>query len=97
MSVYGQTKNAALQAVATQVYQSLNCASSQPMVAQLEAAQKNPEVVSKTKAAGGQVSGQAAGGGYGLQFQTMQLPVSFCQLVALDSPVKGKSLSCGDS
>lgn len=95
-TVTGQTTNVELQKIATSVYDSLDCSKSESMQAQAQTIAKSPELASKVKAIGGTLTTNTVGGATDIQLVVVK-DRSACQVLAMDSPMKGKSLNCGNA
>jgi hypothetical protein len=91
-TVTGSTSNAQLKAMATKVYQSLDCGGSAPLNTQLEAAATGQTLKQEAAAAGVTTKASGAAGGYTL---TLTKGDSGCQVLTLNSPPI-KSLTCTD-
>lgn len=93
-TVDGNTDNQELLALATQVYESLQCGSSQTLDSQLSAAAGSPEVTQAASAAGLSVSVDSAAGGTVMQLVQLE-DRSVCNITVIDD-LDAKTLSCGD-
>ena len=91
----GESGNAEMQALATSVYEGLDCASSESLADQLTAAAEDPAFEEKVSKAGLTLSSGEAAGGVSLSLVDTD-SLSACIVTVLDSP-KGKTLNCGDS
>lgn len=94
--VSGKTSNAALQALGTSVYNSLDCSNPESMAAQAKAIGTSPGLAAKVKAINGTVSGSAISNAYSIQIVVLA-DRSTCQILGVDSPYRGKSLTCGNA
>jgi hypothetical protein len=91
-AVDGTTSNTDLQALAYEVYASLECGTDEPLGDQLEAASKSADFQAKAEAAGATVNvGSAAGG----TVMSLVVDTSGCNVTVLDS-ANAKSMSCLD-
>lgn len=88
----GQTKNSEMQAVATEVYESLDCGADVPLDDQLRALGRDQQVVSQAKAAGATISVDSAAGGTVLK---LVAGTSGCTVTVLDAST-AKMLVCAD-
>ncbi len=95
-TVTGKTTNVELQKIATSAYESLDCSKSESMQAQAQAIAKSPEFTAQVKAIGGTVTTNNVGGATDIQLVVVK-DRSACQVLAMDSPMKGKSLNCGNA
>lgn len=94
--VSGTTSNAKLQALGMSVYDSLDCSNPEPMAAQAKAIATSPGLAAKVKAIDGTVTGSAISGAYSIQLVVLS-DRSTCQILGVDSPVRGKSITCGNA
>lgn len=88
----GSTKNTAMQELAVQVYESLQCGTSTPLPDQLKAAGADPEIKAQAKAAGATLKVDSAAGGTVMQLVAGR---SGCTVTVLDS-MDAKTGSCLD-
>lgn len=93
-TVDGTTANAAMQAVATQVYESLQCGGEQTLDEQLIAAGESNSVKTTAEAAGLTVSVNSAAGGTVMQLAQVE-DRSACTITVIDN-LEAKTLSCAD-
>jgi hypothetical protein len=90
--VDGSTANAALQSLATEVYASLQCGTSESLPDQLKAMGTDPAIQAKAKDGGITVSVDSAAGGTVMQ---LTAGTSGCNVTVLDS-ADAKTMSCLD-
>lgn len=90
--VTGSTSNAALQSLATEVYSSLQCGTSESLPDQLKAKGDDPAIQAKAQEGGISVSVDSAAGGTVMQLVS---GTSACTVTVLDS-TDAKSLNCLD-
>jgi hypothetical protein len=88
----GTSSNAAMQALATEVFESLRCGTSEPLPAQLKAAAADPANKAKAEAAGATLAVDSAAGGTVLK---LVAGTSGCTVTVLDS-MDAKTGTCLD-
>lgn len=92
--VDGTTTNAELQALATEVYSSLQCGAGQALSDQLKAQAEDTDVKAQADAAGLEITVGDAAGGTVMQMVSVK-DRSACTVTVLDS-ADAKSLTCAD-
>ena len=90
--VSGTTKNAEMMAVATTVYESLDCGATEPLEAQLKQPGREPPLVKRAQAAGATLVVDSAAGGTVMK---LVAGTSGCTVTVLDGTT-AKMLSCAD-
>ncbi|MCB9413187.1 MAG: hypothetical protein H6525_10145 [Actinobacteria bacterium] len=90
----GESNNAELQALATAVFNDLDCAAAESLGDQLKAAAADPEFTAQVAAAGWESSSGEAVGGVSLSVVDVEGRTT-CMISVLDSP-KAKTLNCGN-
>jgi hypothetical protein len=91
-TIDGQTSNTEMQALATEVFDSLQCGASESLPDQLKAAAADPAVKTKAKDAGATLSVDSAAGGTVLRLVAGS---SGCTVTVLDS-MDAKTATCLD-
>ena len=93
-TVDGTTNNQVMLDLATQVYESLQCGSSQTLDEQLQAAAESPEVTDAASEAGLSVNVDSAAGGTVMQLVQLE-DRSACNITVIDT-LDAKTLNCAD-
>lgn len=91
-TIDGQTSNTEMQALATEVFDSLRCGASESLPDQLKAAAADPDVKAKAKDAGATLAVDSAAGGTVLKLVAGS---SGCTVTVLDS-MAAKTATCLD-
>jgi cytoskeletal protein RodZ len=92
--ISGESNNPELQALATQVYSSLDCAAAESLADQLKAAAADPGLTQQAEDSGWALTVGEAAGGVSMSLVEVEARTT-CMISVLDSP-KAKTLSCGN-
>lgn len=92
--ISGKSNNPELQALATEVYSSLDCAVAESLGDQLKAAAAEPSLTQQAEDAGWELTVGEAAGGVSMSLVDVSA-MTTCMVTVIDTP-KGKTLNCGN-